>query len=201
MRRALIVIGALILVAGGALLLVRGGRSQRAPAAVPAEGTSEVDSPSAAPAPTAVAEERAQALRRVRELARGHAPKQIVASSAERRPDEPEAFFQERTRALAEYQRFIRDAQVPPERDEALRRIIVDAQDNWVLALKAARKPQPLAPGGEMADPVLSQVFVALDQDFRQSARQALTDNQAAIFQSEVPSVLPFLRTRAFEVK
>ena len=35
--------------------------------------------------------------------------------------------------------------------------------------------------------------------EFRDATKRALTDNQAAIFQSMVPTVIPFLRTRAFD--
>lgn len=195
----------------GAILVVKRSRepavaTRAAPSAGTAEGSAS-DTPAvekAAPATATLGERervRASWTQMAQMLEKTRSLKQVVPSSPERRKGETEEFFQERTRALSDYRRFLETAQVSPDRDLALRRAIADAQENWKLALKAAGRTQPLPQGSEMADPVLQPIYITINEDFTRAAKQVLTESQSSILQSFIPGVLPFLRTQAFETR
>lgn len=199
-RRLLPALAAVGLVAAAAAILVLRRGADAPPPPAPAV---EAEVPAQAPAPAPMTE-RERARRRWAEMAQAlqtsRALKRVVPVT-EARPGEPAAFTAERRRAVEEYRRFVDNLHVPPERDEALRGVILDAQENWRAALQAAGRAQPFEPGAELADPTLHAIWTALDEEFRRRAREALPEDQAAMFQSFVPTVLPFLRTQAFEAR
>jgi hypothetical protein len=123
----------------------------------------------------------------------------VLPSSPERRAGEPEVFYQERKRALLEFERFAGNARLTPAEQESMMQIFADAQDTWRLGLEKLGRRQPEAPGSEMADPLLTALFQPINEEAMRRARGVIDPARAAVLQSFIPTVLPYVRTQTFE--
>jgi hypothetical protein len=198
MRKVVIPV-ALLVAAGAAVLVLRSPAPGPSPApAPPPSGAAEPGAPE-----REVARQKLQLVEQQMKQALDKAPRvrKAVISGTERRPGEPEVFYEERKRAVTEFNHFTRDANLTPDQAQAVAGIIADAQDTWRNGLAAAHRSQPEAPGSEMADPVLSQLILSINDDVLRSAREVVPPASAAILQSYFPSMLPFVRTQAVETQ
>jgi hypothetical protein len=198
--RILLVVLALAAVA----LVLLWPRRAAPPSPPPAEVTEGESKPPAAAAASDPERERARkkllevkaALEKVPAMPAGAL---VVEAPLSPRPGESPAFFEERKRAVAEFHHLVQDAHLSPDAEQALMRILADAQENWRLALESVGRKQPEAPGAEMADPVLQQLFLPINEEVMRSARALLDPPRAAVLQSYLPTSLSYLRTRPFE--
>lgn len=198
MRNVALVVAVALAGAGAALVLL--GRSTSHEADRPAAPTVSAGAQDTAAPAEAAREEARQKLAQVeRALANVPQPRKVKISGSERRPGESQAFYEERQRAIAEFNHFARDASLAPEQVQAVAGIIADAQDMWRNGLAAAHRTQPEAPGAEMADPVLSQLMLSINEDAQRALREHAPPAQAAIIHSYFPTMLSYVRTQAFE--
>ena len=169
-------------------------------AAVPASPASSHTPDTIVPPSAANAAAAERARRQIEEMARAYPPlPDVQPSGPERRRGESDDDYTMRRRAVSDYQRFLSMGTVSPEHDQAIRRLIVDAQDNWQLALKTTGRKQPDPTVNIMMDPVLGPILQTLEADFRRDATPILGDSEAAMLQSMVPTLLPYVRTGAFQ--
>lgn len=198
MRKVLV--PAILVVAAVAVVLVL-----RSTSSGPSSPVSATPAASGAGDPAAAereaARQRLQLVEQQMKQAMEKAPhvRKAAISGPERRPGESQGFYEERQRAVAEFNHFTRDANLTPDQAQALAGILADAQDTWRNGLAAAHRVQPQALGAEMADPVLSQLILSINDDVQRAAREVVPPASAAILHSYFPSMLPYVRTQAID--
>src|SRR5947207_13792958 len=138
--RKVLLIVAIAVAVGAFAWWRRADREPRVPAraAGPVVGAPVAGGEPGGPAPAPGEAERVRARWRemTQALEKVRSEKRAVPSPPTRRPGEPDAVFEERQRALADYRKFVDDVHVAPDRDEAIRRALLDAQENWQRALE-----------------------------------------------------------------
>lgn len=196
MRKVIPLVAVVLAGAGVAFVLLGRGAESTGKSEAPASPVAAAPAPPAVAAAEEAREKLAQVQRALENVPR---PRKVTLSGPDRRPGESQAFYEERQRAIAEFNHFVRDGNLAPAQVEAVAGIIADAQETWKNGLAAAHRAQPEAPGAEMADPALSQLLTSLNEDAHRALREVVPPAQAPIVQSYFPSMLSYVRTQAFD--